>query len=252
MRQGDYLVQLSLLACPSLVLLVHDQILDFRWRKLEQAPFSAVTMWWCSPKLVFLNTNFSPAGCLSSLDKRIKTLPLYIKGLCWLKKIERKGYPRPIIDRWNHNSKCSVFNRAILLNPINCSVVLKSEGLKGLNCGLLGKMDDIKSRWTWALWDRPGFYRRSQRRWWRLKLMFDRCCWVIDSSVKLKRCCRSGCRWHHPFKMAAPVTCDYGSFVLGRRGRLRAASWWGWGALKFQKCWDSSSSFLLLAACFGR
>lgn len=37
-----------------------------------------------------------------------------------------------IIVDWKHHSKYSIFTREIHLNPINCSPVLKSVGLKGL------------------------------------------------------------------------------------------------------------------------
>lgn len=116
------------------------------------------------------------------------TLPLYIKGLFWLKR--KKCYPQMIIVDWKHNSKYSIFTREILLNPINCSRVLKSAGLKGLTvqrwmisnltkrgwfgisppsegqtrCSsawreegwhlglMLGRLHRLRRRWWWQLW----------------------------------------------------------------------------------------------------
>lgn len=56
-----------------------------------------------------------------------------------------------IIVDWKHNSKYSIFTREILLNPINCSLVLKAAGLKG----------PTKQRWMISNLTKHGRFRIS-------------------------------------------------------------------------------------------
>lgn len=112
------------------------------------------------------------------------TLPLYIKGLFWLKR--KKCYPQMIIVDWKHNSKYSIFTREILLNPINCSRVLKSAGLKGLTVQRWMISNLTKRGWLWisppsegqtrcsSAWREEGWHlglnlgrlHQLRRRWW--------------------------------------------------------------------------------------